>query len=147
MYERKSTTVRSLHRPICLFIFLFLRFFLFFSFFIKFTIRILSFFSFFFLYIANLACTHIAPTLLMVVIDWLGWWWWVHIVWRQTDRDLLSLFFVSFGRFISSPASSLYRSTQQCIRVCALDLVWEHNAKGKERKREKEIDVFLSIID
>ena len=72
LYERKSTTVRSLHRPICLFIFLFLRFFLFFSFFIKFTIRILSFFSFFFLYIANLACTHIAPTLLMVVIDWLG---------------------------------------------------------------------------
>lgn len=71
----------------------------------------------------------------MVVTDWLGWWWWVYIVWRRTDRNLspfpLSLF--SFGRFIpsssssSSSASSFHRSIHV---VCALDLAWD-----KERDR------------
>jgi hypothetical protein len=71
-----------------------------------------------------------APTMLMVVTDWLGWWWWVYIVWRRTDHDLSlfrSVYFFLFF-FFCIFFSSVY---SRC--VCALDLAWEQEERERER--------------
>jgi len=106
--DRKSTTVRSLCRPICLFISL--------SLFHSPSLLLHPF------PLDQTRCTRFSYILLisyaiaaaMVVADWLGWWWWVHRV--TTNKRVLS--FSPFGRFISSySASSFHRSIRVCVRL------------------------------